>query len=798
MVTLQEILSKKNDLLSGNVVDFTKSPQALLNAIQSNTSISIPSNAELESQASDIIASLNISLSSLSLDEIQTLSCQFTGNELYFELVQRSLLNKGVITSKYASLKSLEAKISELNKNDDLKSTFEEIWNNVDLKLLKISDPRSSIRYRGFKIGPFLFNLKITLGTDRVPIFVSVTSQKINSLEIIDSLKKLAEQTPGKDALGLSDSHKTILEYFTSSLHKKTEIDERIKNISDTGFSLDDFVCEYPVPIDPSTGKPIFDKSDIQNLINSLCNPPAIKKVDIPELPTDQDQKSLECLNSVQDKIELFFNDNISTSRYIRAEKELEELLFHYDLMEHFYSSLHDNYVNLTKESKAKDLESSRTLLPLILELNSINISLSTEQDAAKKKNLITEKIKMVNLINASLSINLIVDIESGIIESENIETATSFTDLIDSLENSKIKTDLTVFDESRLSALFAKNGKGDRFLKDLVGFSARFKGTKFLKRTDDNKLFDNISFTLDFVFESLGVFKDFSSAFLDSFENAFSFLNSVPEGSNFGKSLEKIETTSDSKESIISYIEKENGKLYSQLLEVSNSPWLFFDASERGDNDARTFSKIKASSYDADGNPNSTFQAFYNDYKKIWDKKYAQEKENKITPIVIKIKESADNIAKEIAKSFFSEGAGKSPQKIGLQISTNQIAFLRYANEFKARKTQIEDILLEIGIKGSNDKIESNFNLFAEGINKIGCISSAVPKDASNDCYADNGAPGASFNLKNPLGDASLFNEKEPHIFSKCYWKEYSKFLNKIGTLPIPTGLPPVRQILF
>jgi hypothetical protein len=252
----------------------------------------------------------------------------------------------------------------------------------------------------------------------------------------------------------------------------------------------------------------------------------------------------------------------------------------------------------------------------------------------------------------------------------------------------------------------------------------------------------------------------------------------------NFYDFLEKVLKTNESKSGIISEIIRKRGLLYGRLIEVSASPWLFFDSKERGDNDARDPSKLRPSSF-IDGEPNEVFNDFWSNYKKKWVLKYKENKEKYINPELNKLIESAIKAAEGLAKTVpLSDDIG--------------IKFFKDYFEVKKRYEQIQEALLicatkieEIEFLLKPSEVDKNFS----GIKCSADPDDKEKNDPENCPPKICGSPGSDIKKNPNYLSQSQTPSDCPTIFQKCWWEQFCKDATKVGLLPYPNGLPPIED---
>jgi len=298
------------------------------------------------------------------------------------------------------------------------------------------------------------------------------------------------------------------------------------------------------------------------------------------------------------------------------------------------------------------------------------------------------------------------------------------------------------------------------------------------------------------------GILKEFPVDYLNTckvlkIKNLKTGQEDVTDFYNF---VSDIIDTDKSKNAIINKMVDDHGVLYGRLIEISASPWLFFSASERGDNNARDPSKSRPSSFNGDGEPNEAFKDFFSNYKKKWDARYNENKERYINPKIRDVKKSARSAAKALFEVLPDE------PKIGAKI------YQAYY-DLKKRVDQIQDIILLVNQKSEEFNKKLSPDNLKKKFSKIKC--------AQQESVGDNLSPGDSLDMNLGTDDddsekcpppccgpaGSDFKGKAPYlvssppsgdcptIYQKCWWKQFAKHLTIVGLLPYPNGLPPIED---
>jgi len=247
---------------------------------------------------------------------------------------------------------------------------------------------------------------------------------------------------------------------------------------------------------------------------------------------------------------------------------------------------------------------------------------------------------------------------------------------------------------------------------------------------------------------------------------------------------IEKIIKKNDSKQSIIDEIVKDRGILYGQLIEKSASPWLFFSAEERGDNDSRDPAKNRPGSFTQDGEPTPVFTDFYGNFKPKWNAKYLENKKKYIDPAIESLKTEARKAGEGLGKTL------PTSDVIGIRITENYF-------DVRRKYEQIKDTMLLAAkkIEEINDSVSpENVNKRFSDVKCAGANDQPADDDKENCPPVCCGEPGSDFNTDNYLLSSPPSSDC-PTMFQRCWWKQFCKDATKVGLLPYPNGLPPIED---
>ena len=124
-----------------------------------------------------------------------------------------------------------------------------------------------------------------------------------------------------------------------------------------------------------------------------------------------------------------------------------------------------------------------------------------------------------------------------------------------------------------------------------------------------------------------------------------------------------------------------------------------------------------------------------------------------------------------------------------------------QYLSENMRTKKKIEQIE-EIILYAAQKRTEIEESLKPENIEKsfsdVKCSGGQTNPDDPDNCPpVCCGEPGSDFKTDNYL--LSLPPSSDcPTMFQKCWWKQFSKDLTKVGLLPYPNGLPPIEDAKY
>ena len=947
-----ESIESRIDSLLGK--DFSKmSTEEILSTISGGQSFNIPYEdlqskegfeKELDKsqkEVDNVIKSLSPQKPPIPMNEIEDLACKYEGDDLYsriiIETIKRedsNLYNDLLNSDEYKknspisendlgvtvsggdlgfSKKIPSDGITKYLKRKDskfLEKINEKIFDNMDPLILGKPSNSGSRKKRALNILGFEIPLEFIMnGTQIVHVKIGGDEIDLNSaLDKINSiLKKQNENSKPCDFDGIDEN--------TSS--------ERIDGF-DANFFPDgddpiaDDECLPGIPEDPITGDPILTKNNFDESLDEFCDPPVyeFKRDEVPDpVPPTVDPKDIDaCLSSALDKSKKLEEDIKVLARWQMIERNLEEILYHYEPIYEYQKSLAENWRNRVPVNEGGDPSDFDIGIQILTYRDQLEAYKKELKDQTTKyendkslflqnNNIFTEDLFILsvydtelsspelevlfnNQINANKSpitydestqswpvsggvskfIENVEDIRNIMIESNFIDLIQSKIDDTQSLLNASIQTlsqkrgsQVTIADveksflpSSTVSSdlygqgngsldindrvfkspaqlflsteSYAYDSYGYEFLEALKKFSVRFN-------TNFNKPLGELEFKLSFVTdygsplpykkvkkpskitfsgssteplkeanepdeEKIKIGNEYAgnggllSGYLPEYLRSYQFIkiNNIktgfPDVAKFYDFIEKIIKTSDSKESIVEKIVEDRGTLYGQLIEKSSSTWLFFSAEERGDNDSRDPAKSRPSSFTQDGEPTPVFTDFYSNFKTKWNQKYLQNKQAYITPALEDLKTKARRAGEGLGKTL------PTSDVIGIRIFENYSDITKKYENLKEALLLASQKIAEISESISPENIEKRFS-------DIKCAGAQSPPDAGDKENCPPvccGEAGSDFKTDNFLLSSPPSSDC-PTMFQRCWWKQFSKDLTKVGMLPYPNGLPPIED---
>jgi hypothetical protein len=700
-------------------------PQDAAGMLQ-NTSDPIPSDEEIIANGKELEDSIKPIPSILNDDDLNDLLCSYSGEELanrmfWLILNRQGYLNKIIDLPDFTSNRLFDSFLVKKGLETELNSAKEMVSDNFDLDGIGIKFSGANRKVRKFNIGPFGFEIHV-LTNKGIPIFFHVAPPKLDLKSILNKISERLKPSLGKCSQSTIDENAMF-----QSLQDLLDKDNENKNLNNIDDIVDEVFCEPNIPINPETGEPLFTEDDLKNFIESICEPEP-ETPDAPVVPEVDIEDTSKCINQALSKAKGIFKDirsnNELKSRNEKAEKELEELLYHYRIIQNFYNSLYSVYNQKIKE---------------------------------KKK--VIDKIKIALLINSKSS------------------------DFLKSIKDFSVRFDGSSFSLTGPTGISFSLSYPIGLGKKIEYETVKSDSTSELL-SDTYQTVDITKIQLGMEFSENGILGSGSTLFLKSYKNFITIKDQNPKTkSDFFSFVSEVQNTNKEKNVILKKIEEDHGFLYSNLLESSASPWLFFNAGERGDNDARKTEDLKPSNTDKDGNPNKEFSSFWGDYKTAWNKKYT-EKQKDIDTKIEEIKKIGDSFIDSLADYYIVFGSGLGDTTKGLKEISDGI---------DQRVTQIKDLLMSVGETIQKLEKENSGDVLAARASEIKCgpDNPGVKVQCPSDCCGSVGSL-----LDGGRGPCANHGSVDcPTFYTKCYWKEFSKKANNVGLLPMLSGIPPIEN---
>lgn len=690
------------------------------------TSDPIPSDEEIIANAGELENSIIPVPLILSDNDINDLICTYSGEELanrifWLILGRQGYLNRISEIPDFSTNRSFDAFLVRKGLETELNNAKEMVSDNLDLDGIGIKFTGANRKVRRFNIGPFGFQINV-ITNKGIPLFFHVAPPKLNLGEIIIRIRERITPPSGACKQSTIDENAML-----QSLQNLLDEDEENRNISNLNNIIDEVFCEPNIPINPETGEPLFTEDDLKTFIQNICEP-ELETPEAPVIPEVDIEDTTKCINETLTKAKGIFkdvrSDNELKSRNEKAERELEEILYHYRIIQNFHNRVYSSYNQKIKDQKKVD--------PLIATLTFIKNKSVPFINSLKS---FSARFTGSNFFNSGyVGINFIISYPTGLGKPIEYET---------------IKSDST---------------------SELL--------------SDSYQSIDITKLQLGMEFSNNGILGSGNTLFLKPYQNFVTIKNENPKVNNqFFSFVNDVQNTNKSKEEIIKSIEIDHGFLYSNLLEISASPWLFFNSSERGDNDARRSENLKPSSTDKEGNPNPEFINFWGDYKISWDKKYTS-KQVEIDSKIEEIKGISDLFVDSLTDYYIVFGSGLGDTEKSLK---------KVSEGIDARVFEIKNLLMTIGESIQKLDQENSGSTIASKVSSIKCgvDSPGVKVQCPSDCCGP-----AGFGLEKSKNKGATVGSVDcPTFYTKCYWKEFSKKVNTVGLLPILNGIPPIEN---
>lgn len=726
---------------------------------------------ELRSSFEEMIESLKPKKLSVPIEDIENLSCKYSGDELYSEVLKLIYSKRvpGKIWKPYKYSEEIENEISS-DSVDSLYSIREEIFDNLDPYLFGKpinynSKKKRSINFLGIRID---FDVIMSLGR---PVYFSISPIDSSVEEAVNGIKGilnsnrssskpcensinniqdplLLSQSINSDINGISPLFNTSFESRINSLESiEREYDKSSRDfVINEPPLINELDCDPKYPQDYLTGEPLFNIDDLVEIKREICEEPGnIKNPDLP-IEDDPSLPDLEAISEIDQCIEDAFSvyesikDDIdSLKRFTKIESQLEEIYIHYRIVFSYFDNLFSAMQTQTNQTLVNIGQTDPTI-EYLRELNKFSVRFKGTSYNSSTLDQVKFKFTYPTFIENEITYK---EIENSEIPSFSGKKSTG-----------GLKKSVVDSDNIRI---------GQEYKYDGVLYG---RDSKYLRGTGEDFRFDHIN-------------------------------SGEKDIANFYEFISDVILTNKSKSTIINQIRSRRGTLYGNLIEVSSLPWLFFSQEERGDNDARDPSKIRPSSLDKEGSPNQTFLDFWSNYKTKWDEKYndilSNFIENEITRILELGKKAAyKNSIKLSLVSGSAERISNIRSSLLVSINNLQETILYVTEKIQSIKSGIDPI----GITSRFSKIPciQNSSINIENPDVALASFPRVKTECPPECC---GPSGSDFNLSDYLNRIPVTSDC-PTIYQKCWWKEFSKKATLIGLLPYPNGIPPVEDPKF
>ena len=387
------IESRIDDLLGK---DFSEmSTEEILNIISGGSDFNIPYEdlqskegfeKELDKsqkEVNSIIESLNPQKPPIPIKDIEDLSCNYEGDDLYSRIILETLkrediklYNELLESDEYkgnlpVSERDLGVKIAGnrdlgfskkipsegitkylRSKNPEfLEKTNEKIFDNLDPLLLGKPSNSGSRKKRKMNVLGFEIPLQFIMNGTQI-VHVKIGDGEINldgALEKINSILKT--QNSNTNPCDFKD-----VDENTSS-ERIDAFDANFYPDGDDPIIDDD--CLPGIPEDPITGDPILTKSSFDETLEDFCDPPVYEfkreEVNDPEPPSVDVDAIDACVSSALDAGKKLEEDVKLLARWQMIERNLEEILYHYEAIYEYQKSLYDNWLSRVPKNEGGD-----------------------------------------------------------------------------------------------------------------------------------------------------------------------------------------------------------------------------------------------------------------------------------------------------------------------------------------------------------------------------------------------------------------------------------------------------------
>jgi hypothetical protein len=768
--------------------------------------------AKTQKSVDALVASLEPKPLPIPMKDVEDLACKHVGDSLYSALVLEILKKENpaayddLIKSDALSEMPVTAndlgvtegitenldgvipsagivKFLEENNPDFLEKTNEVLFDNLDPLLLGKPSNSGSRKNRELEVLGFKLPLQAIMGNGK-GIHFKLRGPKQSNREakkkIDKQIKNNNEWTNPCDYVEYYDSIDSDFDFDFDPTDPSSTSERLSKGLTefvdnedyDSSFYPDgddpllDQDCLPGSPEDPITGDPIYTNESFASVEEDFCDPipsdyienrgEEDEDIDTPVPDTNAIQSCLDSAisktNDIKDKLSLL-------ARYQIAEDNLYEIMYHYQPIYEYQKSLYEEWRRLKANS------------------GGIDLTIDIGQDSRVFENTLI-----------------------------SIGYDSSGVDFLERLKKFSARFSKTEYNSSRNQLEFQLSFMTDfpmplpyKTVEEPGKISLdESKPTTFMVSVNKPDT-ENIKIGNEYAANG-GILYGRSRSFLDSkgFITIVNHKRGKPDVAEFYDFIGDVINTGLPKNFIINSIIEKRGILYGRLIEISASPWLFFDAEERGDNDARDPSKIRPASF-TDDEPNKSFTDFWGNYKKKWDAKYNQNKAVYINPAMDSLLSAARSAGVGLANRLSTSGG------VGNKLDGDYVEARKRYNDIQdtilycaQKRAEIEESLSPKNIDKSFSDIKcanpvASINI--NGNNGTGSPDVVLNEDDKENCPPICCGPaGQSFKTKNYLKSSPPSSDC-PTIFQRCWWKQFSKDATKVGLLPYPNGLPPIED---
>ena len=751
----------------------------------------MPSVDDIKINGEALMNSLKPQQLILNDEEINDLICQYSGEELGNRILWSILRKQGYTNNidepDFKSNTKFDKFLIDNNLSDNLQLAKEMISDNLDLDSIGIVFNSPNIKTRNYSVGPF--NFKINVITSKgTPLFYQVVPPQSSVDTILKRIRDRISSNKTKQCV-IDFNYKYSSPYVDESvmleaLENIIDNDQKLKESNNIFDVIDSIFCDPIIPINSETGNPLFNQNDLEIFLKDICEP--VPETIIPDpLPVgnieDISSKVSLCLDQIKGVFNGIKQNSELKSRYQKAEAEINEIYYYYQIIQNYYKGLYDSFVNT------------------ITNIKKIPVSKITIEEILNSK----EATDYLNLVRGFSCRIKKTSITSPKIASPQPKSGGKSNNVTN---NSTPNVDITKTYYGLNFNIEFSTGLGEPLPYQTT--NAVEKNPLF---SQDDKIIDMTKLQIGMEFSDGGIFSGFKHDFFSSLDQFITFNDKNPKlDSDLYSFINDIENTKKSKDEIIGNIENDHGFLYSNLLEVSSSNWLFFDASERGDNDSRSIKDLKPAIIGPDGDPNKEFTDFYGNFKKSWDSKY-NKKLKDVNDRIEEIKSISDSLANKIASFYINSQVNSFyPKTSSTPINISNLSdtelnkildspkkILQEASEKVSKRVElIEYILLEIGTQIEKIDNENSQDSIKAKVGSINCGTPSPDKKKTLSIGCPSECCGSSGSAIDSTGIGGVSSAPDcPDFYTTCYWKEFSKKLNTVGSIPIPAGLPPIEN---